>query len=80
MGQVVICPPIVNGNIKSLIAFGNNYLIKPVIVNINIQMLKKKGHLFAILKNLNSFVANNRQTVHFNKQFVDLTTTNTGIK
>ena len=34
------------------------------------QMLKKNRHLVAILKNLNSFVSNNRHSVHFNKQFV----------
>ena len=80
MGQAAIRLALCKGNVKSFTTFGNNYLINPVIININIQMLKKKGHLFAILKNLNSFVANNRHTVHFNKQFVDLTTTNTGIK
>jgi hypothetical protein len=35
-------------------------------------MLKKNSHSLAILKNLDSFVANNRQGVQFNKQFVGL--------
>ena len=35
-------------------------------------MLKKNDDLVAILKNLDSFVANNRQGVQFNKQFVGL--------
>jgi len=33
-------------------------------------MWKKTGCFLAKLKNLNSFVANNRQGVQFNKQFV----------
>jgi len=43
-------------------------------------MLKKIDQLVAILKNLNSFVANNRQGVQFNKQFVALKTTIQEIK
>ena len=35
-------------------------------------MLKKNSHSVAILKNLDSFVANNRQGVQFNKRFVGL--------
>ncbi len=35
-----------------------------------IQLLKKNGHSVAILKNMYSFVAKNRQGVQFNKQFV----------
>jgi hypothetical protein len=35
-------------------------------------MLKKNSHSLAILKYLDSFVANNRQGVQFNKQFVGL--------
>lgn len=35
-------------------------------------MLKKNSHSIASLKNLDSFVANNRQGVQFNKQFVGL--------
>lgn len=42
------------------------------VFNTCIQMLKKNTHLVAILKNLDSFVANNRQGVQFNKQFVGL--------
>jgi len=34
-------------------------------------MLKKKKHFLVVLKNLNSFVSNNRQGVQFNKQFVE---------
>jgi hypothetical protein len=34
-------------------------------------MWKKPVRFLAKLKNLNSFVANNRQGVQFNKQFVD---------
>jgi hypothetical protein len=40
------------------------------------QMLKKVDNTIAFMKNLDSFVANSRQGVQFNKQFVDLITTN----
>ena len=36
------------------------------------QMWKKSDYLVALLEFLNSFVANNRQGVQFNEQFVDL--------
>lgn len=39
-------------------------------------MLKKFDFTIAIAENLNSFVAKCRQGVQFNKQFVDLITTN----
>ena len=39
-------------------------------------MLKKVDITIAFIENLNSFVANRRQGVQFNKQFVGSTTTN----
>jgi hypothetical protein len=39
--------------------------------NNRLQLLKKNDNSVATLKKLNSFVANNRQGVQFNTQFVD---------
>ena len=48
------------------INFGLIYLL----INILIQMLKKSGSSVANIEILDSFVANSRQGVQFNKQFV----------
>jgi hypothetical protein len=53
-----------------------NLRLSFLIINICNQMLKKFDIAIAFIGILNSFVANSRQGVQFNKQFVGLTTTN----